>query len=168
MKVSVHTWGHLSKGKEKATASISKQRPLNNLWFLTCGLSGQPEWAYRREAPYQREARRRRAARPAKASKESVAVVGSGTEGVGAVPGIERAKLVTLPKVPLSSGLLLPPMYTRPRLFPSNEKPATVDVTGVVIESELRVTEKLSVPRLGETVEPFAPVVEALEIMLNV
>jgi hypothetical protein len=32
---------------------------LNLLLFLTCGLSGQPEWAYRREAPYQREARRR-------------------------------------------------------------------------------------------------------------
>ena len=97
-----------------------------------------------------------------------MAVVGSGTEGVGAVPGIERAKLVTLPKVPLSLVLLLPPMYTRLRLFPFNPKPATVDVTGVVIESELRVTEKLSVPRPGETVEPFVPVVEALEIMLNV
>lgn len=35
----------------------------------------RPVWAY------QREARRRRAARPARASRESVAVVGSGTAG---------------------------------------------------------------------------------------
>ena len=27
--------------------------------YFICGLSGLPEWTYRREAPYQREARRR-------------------------------------------------------------------------------------------------------------
>ena len=65
--------------KPRAGAQCGAWLPHSNLLFLTCGLSGQPEWAYRREAPYQREARRRRAARPAKASRESVAVVGSGT-----------------------------------------------------------------------------------------